>query len=1089
MGIDVSDEYNRFQFWLSGEQFPAVDETILRQLGEALRSLGLEIEGLQPDFVAVVNSLSSAMQGAADRAFVDAMREYVDNPGFLPLAGRYVYRMSDDFDNLAVEVEYAKLMIIATLVELLITFMIVLALQWLFPGLISGWLLRLVIGRSRVIAFLLRLGMQIAMGQAMGAGAQVIMSLAVQAIMKRNGSIDDIDWKKVSDSAAIGALGGALGVGVGQLYNILGPQFGKVFAKIIGRDGPGRPDPKPEIPPAPAVPRSTVGDEVPPVAPRSPVTDAPPVNRAPAPPEQEEGWVDNVVVEAGTEVLVGPTWAGIQGEEVTAESLYGGAASGAVSGLTEHAGHVSGDALRHRTHTGNHAGPSSPVPAPDRVGAPAAEAVTEGHNEAPYDDLALPRSPGSSATPAPAGPGYDGGSAPAVADHDATPAAADPGFDATPAAVGPGFDATPAPVDAVAGGVVDQREVPTAADDRTAAIPGGGAETRGDPGVPSRPASPVPPAASPVPPAASPVPPAASPVPPAASPVPPAASPATGSAAPAQQSRSPAPLLDGAGSDPKPVSQTVRLSDEFRSLNDGAGRTVEASVPPDVPAPGSASDPAQAFGPGDTALAPDGTTRPTEAGPMSTGPSGMSSADGVSHWDDHVPAVAGPMSAPDSTGPAAVPQNPNAAQPPQRNVLDHDRPPGAAVPSGLAPASIDFQWWAPQGAGDAVFHQRYGWLAQVNDGGQDRHQTGERTVNCFLAALATHMAVETQLNGEIPSFVAPGLAIEDPQYSGGGVDAVEVVAYANDTLPAPGGTTGPRRLVRAESYDVIARALRAAGRGAQGLVIVGGPGGRNHLVNVVNDGDGVLFLDGQRGGRAVLPAHRPPIFIPVGPVEVAPLGDPVEPGEVGRVGGEFDPALTREPPVPPRTPVVGEAPAERSSPDDPQPPAERESMPINAIPAESLPASVHRVVDMAVRGFALSESTGVPRTHGVLQKRFALGIQIKGARAGTPGAKPGLEWLFDGGRPAGPGWQTVSSWEEIEEVAENTGAGSLTFLASGNDDVVFVHHGHDDDLRVVTVNRDGSQVFSFDDYRTAHEQPSKLLPVDQCADVHVRRRG
>src|SRR5690349_2546257 len=126
--IDISDDWANLFFLLAGERFPAASETAMKDIGLNLTNLGAQIEGLQPDFVAAVNSISGAMLGDAERAFVDAMRQYLDDPGFLTLSGRYVNRMATDFETLSAQIRNSKYMIIATFVEILLTLLVMLAL-------------------------------------------------------------------------------------------------------------------------------------------------------------------------------------------------------------------------------------------------------------------------------------------------------------------------------------------------------------------------------------------------------------------------------------------------------------------------------------------------------------------------------------------------------------------------------------------------------------------------------------------------------------------------------------------------------------------------------------------------------------------------------------------------------------------------------------------------------------------------------------------------------------------------------------------------------------------------------------------------
>ncbi|SNY69795.1 toxin glutamine deamidase domain-containing protein [Paractinoplanes atraurantiacus] len=835
MGLDVSDELNRFQFWLSGEQFPATDEDKLRQMAEVLKTLGIDIEALQPDFVAAVNSISENMTGEADRAFVDAMREYIDEPGFLPLAGRYVNRFGDDFADTATEVEFAKLMIIATLIELLIEFTIALALSWLFPGLMQSFLLRLLVGRSRVISWLIRILVQIGVAQVAGVGMQVLMVLIVQAIQIRDGSRKDIDWEKVRKAAEVGSLGGIMHVGVGGLFRALGPQFGKFLNRGPGEAPNGRhgPDLDGALPPATKAghrdgPGTTGG-------------------QPPVPPPHHGGHGYEIAASPVSEGLTEGVAGVIYGQGWDWQAVWGGAASGLTSTGFETLGDVSGGKLRHITHREV----AEPSGADDRTPTPT---VT------PDAGAQLPTGPGS---PPPV----------LAADGDPSPAVA--------------FDG-PIPGDGVRGAAP--------------ATPSGGeilaptrspAVTLGGPGTDPRPVPQI-----------------------------------------------VHVMVTGGTADD--------LHDSIAAWTDNTadGWSVQAWAPANVVAahPSLSLQPLPEHGAlavlhehggvlVDAGLSPAGITLPAQPVLMGTGPADVPYLGAALHSDDQLHSTAQRLAAEGTKvpgTPAELRRNPDALQAAYGHALDHrgprlimsppgtpflaqltaqpapDRPDAVSAMNStvdgvrrIMPKATDGQvayapdptlaahleplgwptaprpeWrrWAPEGDAEAVFAGRYGWLAQVNDGGHRDLNDQQWARNCFFTAVATHMT----LIGDLV-FTAPGIATGDPGFAQG-VVMVDVVNYANS------GVTEPRRLLQVASADTIAEAVGKAGPGAHGLAIFRNAAGRLHVVNVFNDGDGVLFLDGQSGRSIVPPAGQQPYFIAAGDIDVTPAGTAVVPTTLGPVG-------------------------------------------------------------------------------------------------------------------------------------------------------------------------------------------------------------
>ena len=116
-----------------------------------------------------------------------------------------------------------------------------------------------------------------------------------------------------------------------------------------------------------------------------------------------------------------------------------------------------------------------------------------------------------------------------------------------------------------------------------------------------------------------------------------------------------------------------------------------------------------------------------------------------------------------------------------------------------------------------------GGVNPLRDGG------GEFATNCVLTAIAVDLALG---EGEGFRAGAAGLA-----------EAADVERYAG------------RPLAVVDGYAGVAGAVRAAGPGARGIVLVRAPGlEHDHAVSVVHDEGRVVFLDGQAGRLAVLPA-------------------------------------------------------------------------------------------------------------------------------------------------------------------------------------------------------------------------------------------
>nr|WTC14190.1 toxin glutamine deamidase domain-containing protein [Streptomyces anthocyanicus] len=131
----------------------------------------------------------------------------------------------------------------------------------------------------------------------------------------------------------------------------------------------------------------------------------------------------------------------------------------------------------------------------------------------------------------------------------------------------------------------------------------------------------------------------------------------------------------------------------------------------------------------------------------------------------------------------------------------------------------------------------YAWLERVNP---YREQGGEFRTNCVLAAVAVDMSL-----AEGAVFQAPPSGLGEE--GAGLADTTGLTVYLGryrdmDPYPVPGPAA-------------VLEAMSQAAPGQRGMVVTQSPGGEiAHVINVVRDDNGVVFLDGQAGALVPLPA-------------------------------------------------------------------------------------------------------------------------------------------------------------------------------------------------------------------------------------------
>jgi hypothetical protein len=170
------------------------------------------------------------------------------------------------------------------------------------------------------------------------------------------------------------------------------------------------------------------------------------------------------------------------------------------------------------------------------------------------------------------------------------------------------------------------------------------------------------------------------------------------------------------------------------------------------------------------------------------------------------------------------------------------------------------------GDGDAaqltgVTGEVLGWLGAVNP---LRDRGGEFATNCVLASIAVDMAL-----AEGGGFRAGAAELRE---------VADIERYAGRPLEEAGG------------FAAVVAAVRAAGPGARGVVSFRAAGDpHDHMVNVAVDDQGrVVFLDGQAGGLAELPADPAAVrFV----LTAGPLPGPAAGGGGHRAGGVRSPGV------------------------------------------------------------------------------------------------------------------------------------------------------------------------------------------------------
>ena len=225
MGLEVSDDVAVFLKWFSGEEFPGTDEDKLRAIALAHIDAADGIDEVLPLLVVGVNAIKEGVQGQAERAFVESTQDYVAPKGYVGQGSRYVHRMGETLEASATQAQYTKIVIFLTVIELMFEFTVVLALTWVYPGLLTKFLMRLLVERLGIWKWLARLLIAITFAQVIGVGMQVLISFIAQAIQIKMGTREGWDLSLFEDAAEVGSWIGAVGTMLGPVFGLLGGAF------------------------------------------------------------------------------------------------------------------------------------------------------------------------------------------------------------------------------------------------------------------------------------------------------------------------------------------------------------------------------------------------------------------------------------------------------------------------------------------------------------------------------------------------------------------------------------------------------------------------------------------------------------------------------------------------------------------------------------------------------------------------------------------------------------------------------------------------------------------------------------------------
>ncbi|MFI5554687.1 hypothetical protein, partial [Streptomyces sp. NPDC051738] len=201
-----------------GDEFPKGNEDKLAELGAVWNAAAQEINQLLGQLNPSTAATFESMAGAPAEQFGQFVTALSST---LPVMATSAAQLGVMADNIALEIEYAKYMIILNLAWMAAEIAYLTATLFgsaAIPAVVTA-------GRFAVQAILRELFIAVLSNIVM----QVGMDVAVQVIQFLKGDRTHWDLSKTKGAAEMGAIGGALGGGLGQIMRHLAPKFADSF--------------------------------------------------------------------------------------------------------------------------------------------------------------------------------------------------------------------------------------------------------------------------------------------------------------------------------------------------------------------------------------------------------------------------------------------------------------------------------------------------------------------------------------------------------------------------------------------------------------------------------------------------------------------------------------------------------------------------------------------------------------------------------------------------------------------------------------------------------------------------------------------
>ncbi|MDA3649902.1 hypothetical protein OU416_37975, partial [Saccharopolyspora indica] len=241
MAMVVSPEVAKLFQVLTGEEWPDANEDQLRALAAEWTAAAQTLAELGPGLRSAVQAIRSEFAGEAAQAFVQRVAPFVEGDDLISAAAELFNGLAKTLTDLALDVEYMKIVTIASLVALIAEIAWATAMAPFTGGATMAWLAaRMAVVRFMMQTLLRRVLMQVLSTAVFSIAFQLLIDVVAQVSQFAMGTRTEWDTDKTKNAAGVGAMGAALALPIGGLGKLVGSglnnALNSAFAKQFGKD-------------------------------------------------------------------------------------------------------------------------------------------------------------------------------------------------------------------------------------------------------------------------------------------------------------------------------------------------------------------------------------------------------------------------------------------------------------------------------------------------------------------------------------------------------------------------------------------------------------------------------------------------------------------------------------------------------------------------------------------------------------------------------------------------------------------------------------------------------------------------------------